>query len=102
MSTASIEQAVAAFAAGEMVVVVDDEDRENEGDLIIAADHATPEAMAFFVRHTSGLICAAITNQRADELDLPSDGGAQHRSPANRLHGHGGRPQRHIHGHLGS
>ena len=52
-------------------MVVDDEDRENEGDLIIAAAHATPEAMAFFVRHTSGLICAAITNERADELDLP-------------------------------
>jgi len=54
-----------------MVVVVDDEDRENEGDLIISAEYATPESMAFFVRHTSGLICAAITNQRADELDLP-------------------------------
>src|SRR5262249_54548991 len=51
--------------------VVDDEDRENEGDLIIAAEHATPEAMAFFVRHTSGLICAAVTEQRADELELP-------------------------------
>jgi len=66
-----IEDALAAIAAGQMVVVVDDEDRENEGDLIIAAEHATPEAMAFLVRHTSGLICAAITNQRADELDLP-------------------------------
>jgi 3,4-dihydroxy 2-butanone 4-phosphate synthase/GTP cyclohydrolase II len=54
-----------------MVVVVDDEDRENEGDLIIASEFATPEAMGFFVRHTSGLICAAVTNQRADDLDLP-------------------------------
>jgi 3,4-dihydroxy 2-butanone 4-phosphate synthase/GTP cyclohydrolase II len=71
MGTGSIEQAIAAIAAGQMVVVVDDEDRENEGDLIIATEYATPEAMAFFVRHTSGLICAAITNQRADELDLP-------------------------------
>jgi len=69
--TASIEDAIAAIAAGQMVVVVDDEDRENEGDLIVAAEHATPEVMAFFVKHTSGLICAAITNQRADELDLP-------------------------------
>jgi 3,4-dihydroxy 2-butanone 4-phosphate synthase/GTP cyclohydrolase II len=50
---------------------VDDEDRENEGDLILAASHATPEAMAFLVRHTSGLICAAVTSARADELDLP-------------------------------
>ena len=54
-----------------MVVVVDDEDRENEGDLILAAEHATPEAMAFFVRHTSGLICAAVTAERADQLNLP-------------------------------
>ena len=71
MPTATIEDAVTAIAAGRMVVVVDDEDRENEGDLILAAEHATPEAMAFLVRHTSGLICASITNQRADELDLP-------------------------------
>ncbi len=71
MATATIEEAVAAVAAGQMVVVVDDEDRENEGDLIVAAEHATPEVMAFFVRHTSGLICASITSDRADELDLP-------------------------------
>jgi 3,4-dihydroxy 2-butanone 4-phosphate synthase / GTP cyclohydrolase II len=69
--TAAIAEAVAAIAAGRMVVVVDDEDRENEGDLIVAAEHATPEVMAFFVRHTSGLICASITPDRADELDLP-------------------------------
>ncbi len=71
MPTASITDAIAAIAAGQMVVVVDDEDRENEGDLIVAAEHATPEVMAFFVRHTSGLICASVTSQRADELDLP-------------------------------
>ena len=69
--TATIEEAIAAIAAGRMVVVVDDEDRENEGDLIVAAEYATPEVMAFFVRHTSGLICASITSERADELDLP-------------------------------
>jgi 3,4-dihydroxy 2-butanone 4-phosphate synthase/GTP cyclohydrolase II len=71
MTAATIEDAIAEIAAGRMVVVVDDEDRENEGDLIVAAEHATPEVMAFFVRHTSGLICASITNERADELDLP-------------------------------
>ena len=71
MPSAPIEDAIAAIAAGQMIVVVDDEDRENEGDLIIAAEHATPEAMGFFVRHTSGLICASVTNARADELDLP-------------------------------
>jgi 3,4-dihydroxy 2-butanone 4-phosphate synthase/GTP cyclohydrolase II len=69
--TATIEEAIAAVADGRMVVVVDDEDRENEGDLIVAAEYATPEVMAFFVRHTSGLICAAITSERADDLDLP-------------------------------
>jgi 3,4-dihydroxy 2-butanone 4-phosphate synthase/GTP cyclohydrolase II len=71
LPTAAIEDAVAAIAAGQMVVVVDDEDRENEGDLIVAAEYATPEVMGFFVRHTSGLICASITNARADQLDLP-------------------------------
>ena len=71
MTTAGVEEAVEAVRRGEPVVVVDDEDRENEGDLIVAAAHATPEVMAFFVRHTSGLICASITAERADELDLP-------------------------------
>ncbi len=68
---ASIEDAVAAIARGEIVVVVDDEDRENEGDLIMAAEHATPEKIAFFLHHTSGYICATLTADRARELDLP-------------------------------
>ena len=71
MPLADIEKAIAAVARGEIVVVVDDEDRENEGDLIMAAEFATPEKIAFFVRHTSGLICAPVSEQRADELDLP-------------------------------
>jgi 3,4-dihydroxy 2-butanone 4-phosphate synthase / GTP cyclohydrolase II len=71
MPSASIDDAIAAIRAGQMVIVVDDEDRENEGDLIVAAEHATPETMAFLVRHTSGLICASVTNERADQLDLP-------------------------------
>ena len=57
---ASVPDAIAAIARGEIVVVVDDEDRENEGDLILAAEHATPAALAFLVRHTSGVICVAI------------------------------------------
>lgn len=69
--TARVEEAAAAIARGEFVVVADDEDRENEGDLIIAADAVTPEKIAFMVRHTSGLICVGITNERADELQLP-------------------------------
>ncbi len=70
MASDTVEEAVEAVRSGEIVVVVDDEDRENEGDLIVAAAHATPETMAFIVRHTSGLICASITAERADELDL--------------------------------
>ena len=65
-----IEDAIAAIGRGEIVVVADDEDRENEGDLIMAADAATPEAIAFFVRHTSGVVCVGLTGERCDDLDL--------------------------------
>ena len=68
---ATIPDAVAAISRGEIVVVVDDEDRENEGDLIMAAEAATPENIAFFVRHTSGVICTPLTGERLDELDIP-------------------------------
>jgi len=67
---ARIEDAVAAIGRGEIVVVVDDEDRENEGDLVMAAEFATPEAIAFFLHHTSGVICATLTTDRARELHL--------------------------------
>jgi len=66
-----IENAIAAVAAGEIVIVVDDEDRENEGDLIMAAEKITPEAMGFFVRHTSGVICMPMLGERLDALQLP-------------------------------
>jgi 3,4-dihydroxy 2-butanone 4-phosphate synthase/GTP cyclohydrolase II len=68
---ASIEEAIAAIGRGEMVVVMDDEDRENEGDLVMAAEFATPEKVAFFLAHTSGLICVPLTPDRLDELELP-------------------------------
>jgi len=68
---AAIPDAVAAFGRGEVVVVVDDHDRENEGDLIVAAEFATPERIAFFLAHTSGVICAPMTGERLDELALP-------------------------------
>ncbi|MEI7886197.1 MAG: bifunctional 3,4-dihydroxy-2-butanone-4-phosphate synthase/GTP cyclohydrolase II [Actinomycetes bacterium] len=68
---ASIEDAVAAMARGEIIVVVDDEDRENEGDLIMSAEAATAENITFFVRHTSGVICAPLTGERLDELEIP-------------------------------
>ena len=67
----SIEQAVADIAAGKAVVVVDDEDRENEGDLIFAAEMATPELVSFMVRYTSGYICVPLTEQDCDRLELP-------------------------------
>ncbi len=66
-----IERAVEEIAAGHAVVVVDDENRENEGDLIFAASKATPELMAFLVRHTSGLVCAPITGEILDRLAVP-------------------------------
>ena len=66
----SVEDAIDAIGRGEIVIVVDDEDRENEGDLIMAAEFATPESIAFFIRHTSGFICTAITSDRARSLDL--------------------------------
>src|SRR5262249_56576052 len=68
---ASIDQAVADIAAGKAVIVVDDEDRENEGDLIFAAELATPELVAFMVRHTSGYICVPLPAEECDRLDLP-------------------------------
>src|SRR4051794_12022859 len=68
---ADIERAVADIAAGRPVIVVDDEDRENEGDLIFAAEHATPELIAFMGRYTSRYICVPLTEDEADRLDLP-------------------------------
>ncbi len=68
---APIEEAIDAIARGEILVVVDDEERENEGDLVMAAEHVTPESIAFFLQHTAGYICAPITSERARELDLP-------------------------------
>jgi 3,4-dihydroxy 2-butanone 4-phosphate synthase / GTP cyclohydrolase II len=71
MPFSTIEDAVTAIDRGELVVVVDDANRENEGDLIIAAEKVTPEAMAFMVRHTSGVVCMPLEGNRLDELQLP-------------------------------
>ena len=67
----TIEEAVADFREGKFVIVVDDEDRENEGDLIIAAEKATPEKINFMLIHARGVLCAPITVSRCEELDLP-------------------------------
>ena len=70
MALSSVPEAIEAIARGELVVVVDDDDRENEGDLIMAASKATPEQIAFMIRHTSGIICAPLIQERADALNL--------------------------------
>src|ERR1051326_5995287 len=68
---APIEQAIDAIRAGRMIIVVDDEDRENEGDLTIAAEKVTPEAINFMARYGRGLICLSMTPERLDELEIP-------------------------------
>ena len=65
-----VDAVIEAFAQGEIVVVTDDDDRENEGDLILAAVHATPEKMAFIIRHTCGIVCAPLTSETAARLRL--------------------------------
>jgi len=67
----SVEAAIAAVKRGELIVVVDDESRENEGDFIMAADKVTPETMAEFIRYSSGVICIGMEGKRMDELELP-------------------------------
>ena len=67
----NITEALDAFRSGKMIIVVDDEDRENEGDLILAAQHITDEKMAFMIRYTGGVVCMPVSNSVADRLKLP-------------------------------
>lgn len=71
MPISRIEDAIEAFSRGEMVVVVDDQDRENEGDLIFASEDATPAKIAFMMNKARGLICVAMDDERLDALDIP-------------------------------
>ena len=71
MPLADVDAAVAALRSGLPVIAVDSEDRENEGDIIMAAEHATPEWLAWIIRVSSGFVCAPMTNERADALALP-------------------------------
>ncbi len=71
MAISRIEDAIAAIGRGEIVVVVDDRDRENEGDLLVASELITPEAIAFMMNHARGLICVPMEGERLDELDIP-------------------------------
>ena len=70
MAFASIEDAAAEIREGRMIIIVDDEDRENEGDLVCAAEKITPEVINFMARHARGLICLPLTEERCDELHL--------------------------------
>ena len=68
---APIEEAIEQFRQGRMVIIVDDEDRENEGDLAIAAEKVTPQAINFMAKHGRGLVCLTLTDERCAELALP-------------------------------
>lgn len=83
MSVSPTPEIVADIRAGRMVILVDDEDRENEGDLVLAAEHVTPEAINFMARHGRGLICLTLTQERCRQLNLPpmvSDNRSPHRT----------------------
>lgn len=71
MTLSKIEDAIAAISRGEMVVVVDDENRENEGDIVIASQTVTPASIAFMMNHARGLICVSMEGERLDTLDIP-------------------------------
>ncbi|MGA0612994.1 bifunctional 3,4-dihydroxy-2-butanone-4-phosphate synthase/GTP cyclohydrolase II [Caldimonas sp. KR1-144] len=81
MPIAPVPELIAELAAGRMVILVDEEDRENEGDLVLAADHVTPEAINFMAKHGRGLICLTLTRERCERLRLPpmaARNGTQH------------------------
>ena len=81
MAIAPVPELVAELAAGRMVILVDEEDRENEGDLVLAAEHVTPEAINFMAKHARGLICLTLARERCERLHLPpmtARNGAQH------------------------
>jgi 3,4-dihydroxy 2-butanone 4-phosphate synthase/GTP cyclohydrolase II len=80
----TIEQAIKDIRDGKFVIVIDDKDRENEGDLIIAADKITPQAIAFMVRYTTGIICMSLTGEKLDKLRIPlmvQENSDSHRTP---------------------
>ena len=86
MPIAPIPELVADLAAGRMVILVDEEDRENEGDLVIAADHVSAEAINFMARFGRGLICLTLTRERCERLQLPPMTAKQRHRARHRLH----------------
>ena len=71
MALASVEKLIADIRAGKMVILMDDEDRENEGDIVLAGTHCTPDHINFMARHARGLICLTLTEARCHQLGLP-------------------------------
>jgi 3,4-dihydroxy 2-butanone 4-phosphate synthase/GTP cyclohydrolase II len=67
----NFDDAITAFKNGDLIIVTDDADRENEGDLLLLAEKATPEKVAFMVRYTTGILCVALTEKMARDLNLP-------------------------------
>ena len=98
----TIEEAIEDIRDGKMVVVCDAEDRENEGDLTMAAQFATPEAINFMATHGRGLICLALTGERCDELGPRPDGGEERVALPDRVHGLDRGARGHHHRHLGA
>ena len=96
-STAAIE----AFARGEIVVVTDDDDRENEGDLVVAASLCTTEKMAFIIRNSCGIVCAPLTGGRRAAAASGADGGLERRAAWHGFHRFDRRQARHDHRHFG-
>ena len=97
----TIEHAIDEIRAGRPVIVVDDEDRENEGDLVFAASKATPELLAFLIRYSSGVVCVPMEAAELDRLGDPADDAAQPRAAADGVHDLGRRPRQRHHRDLG-
>ena len=86
MPISPIPELIAELAAGRMVILVDEEDRENEGDLVLASDHVTPEAINFMAKYGRGLICLTLTREHCERLQLPAHGHAQRHQARHGLH----------------
>ena len=97
----TIQEVLQAFAHGELVVVTDDDDREGEGDLIVAASLCTAEKMAFIIRHTSGIVCAPITTEDARRLRLDPMVAHNEVQPHHRVYGLDRLQARRRHRHFG-
>ena len=86
MALATIPEAIADIKAGKFLIIVDDEGRENEGDLAIAAEKVTPEAINFMAKYGRGLICIAMTGEQAGQIEYPDDGSGQYLEVLQPLH----------------